>query len=188
MLFSSHAGRVGLLSLITNLDFSFAFPARPSISQTASFDLPLTWNPFGFLTNDVSIGTPPQQVTSFVDWTWISQYVFTTRCHGDSEATFDCFSPLQKLLNQSRSSTFMNQSSSYPSRTWNPNHFFFYKDLTVDYASDIETVGPSSARLTLQAADFQFNLTAAPYPFGGVFGLSPVLQNDNRMRSFYALM
>lgn len=180
MLYSSRNSRLAVLSLITSLHLIVGSPVGPVVSQTASYDLPLTWNPFGFLTN-ISIGTPSQQVTSFVDWTWISQYVFTTRCHGSSEDTLDCFSKSQKIFNESRSSTFRNQSSLYPSRTWNPNHFFFYKDLTVDYASDIERVGPSAARVTLQAADFQFDLTAAPYPFAGVFGLSPVFKNDNRM-------
>lgn len=162
----------------------FGSPARPRPELGGSFDLPLTWSTFGFLGN-VSIGTPPQQVTSFVDWTWISQYVFTTTCHGDKDKTFDCLAKEQTIYNQSQSSTFRDESTLYPSRTWNPNHFFFYKDLTVDYASDIETVGPSSARLTIQAADFQFDLTKAPYPFAGVYGLSPVFKTDNSMCSPY---
>ncbi|KAL8818968.1 MAG: hypothetical protein Q9223_002509 [Gallowayella weberi] len=143
-----------------------------------SFDLLLTWSPFGFLGN-VSIGTPPQTVTSFVDWTWIGQYAFTTTCHGNPERTLDCFAKDQAIFNQSQSHTFRNESASYPSRTWNPNHFFFYQDLSVDYASDIETIGPSSTRLTIQAADQHFNLTDAPYPFAGVYGLSPVFKGDN---------
>ena len=161
----------------------FGSPAQPRAELASSFDLPLTWSSFGFLGN-VSIGTPPQQITSFVDWTWISQYVFTTTCHEDKDKTFDCFAKEQAIYNQSRSSTFRNESALYPSRTWNPNHFFFYKNLTVDYASDIETVGPSSARLTIQAADFQFDLTKSPYPFAGVYGLSPVLKEDNSISSF----
>ncbi|KAL8800505.1 MAG: hypothetical protein Q9182_005141 [Xanthomendoza sp. 2 TL-2023] len=149
-----------------------------SDSNDGSFDLLLTWSPFGFLGN-VSIGTPPQTVTSFVDWTWIGQYAFTTTCHGNPERTLDCFAKDQAIFNQSRSHTFRNESASYPSRTWNPNHFFFYEDLSVDYASDIETIGPSSTRLTIQAADLHFNLTDAPYPFAGVYGLSPVFKGDN---------
>lgn len=159
-----------------------ASPARRRPEKAASYDLPLTWSPFGFLGN-VSIGTPPQLVTSFVDWTWINQYVFTTTCHGDPERTYDCFAKDQAIFNQSLSSSFRDQSALYPSRTWNPNHFFFYEDLTVDHASDIETVGPSSARITLQAADQQFDLSDAPYPFAGVYGLSPVFKTDNSRSS-----
>ncbi|KAL8848091.1 MAG: hypothetical protein Q9221_006893 [Calogaya cf. arnoldii] len=155
-----------------------ASPARRRPEKAASYDLPLTWSPFGFVGN-VSIGTPPQLVTSFVDWTWINQYVFTTTCQGDSERTYDCFAKDQAIFNQSLSSSFRNQSALYPSRTWNPNHFFFYEDLTVDHASDIETVGPSSSRITLQAADQQFDLSDHPYPFAGVYGLSPVFKTDN---------
>ena len=87
-----------------------------------SFDLPLTWNEFGFLGN-ISLGTPPQPITSFVDWTWISQYVFTEEsCHGDEARLYECFAKEQPVFNRSQSSTFQDQSASYPSRTWNPNH------------------------------------------------------------------
>ena len=106
---------VALLSLIRMVCGS---PVPPR----ASFDLPLTWNEFGFLGN-ISLGTPPQRITSFVDWTWISQYVFTERsCHGDESRLYECFAKGQTVFNQSRSSTFQDQSASYPTRTWNPNH------------------------------------------------------------------
>ncbi|KAL8997003.1 MAG: hypothetical protein Q9188_006427 [Gyalolechia gomerana] len=166
------------LPLLASDGIVIASPIRPLSDAGGSFDLLLTWSPFGFLGN-VSIGTPPQQVTTFVDWTWISQYVFTTTCQGDPERTPDCFAKDQAIFNQSLSHTYRNESALYPSRTWNPNHFFFYEDLTVDYASDIETIGPSSARLIIQAADQQFDLTEAPYPFAGVYGLSPVFKGDN---------
>ncbi|KAL8908892.1 MAG: hypothetical protein Q9171_005264 [Xanthocarpia ochracea] len=143
-----------------------------------SFDLLLTWTPYGFAGN-VSIGSPPQQFPAFVDWTWIGQYVFTTKCQGDPERTSDCFAEDQFIFNQSQSRTFRNESALYPSRTWNPNHFFFYEDLTVDYASDIQTIGPSSTRVVIQAADQQFDITEDPYPFAGVYGLSPAFKGDN---------
>ena len=176
-----------------SLSFSFNFllliigsvvvvgsPARPRALQPSSYDLPLTWNQFGFLAN-ISFGTPPQQITTFVDWTWISQYVFSTTCHDDPNATYECFSKQQQLFNQSQSSTLLNESTSYPSRTWNPNHFFFYKNLTVDYISDILSIGPTSSRVVIQAADFSFDSTTSPYPLAGVYGLSPVFKSDNSM-------
>ena len=171
---------ISLVALLLLSDYQpvIGSPARLRSGSGNSFDLPLTWSSFGFLGN-ISVGTPPQQITSFVDWTWINQYVFTTTCHGDQSKTYDCFAKEQEFFNQSRSSTYRDESTLYPSRTWNPNHFFFYDDLTVDHASDIEVVGPSSARLTIQAADFQFDLTEAPYPFSGVYGLSPVFKEDN---------
>ncbi|KAL8701337.1 MAG: hypothetical protein Q9224_000553, partial [Gallowayella concinna] len=36
-----------------------------------------------------------------------------------------------------------------------------------------------STRLIIQAADQHFSLTDAPYPFAGVYGLSPVFKGDN---------
>ena len=163
-------------------------PARQRAAEAVSYDLPLTWSSFGFLAKNMSLGTPPQQITTFVDWTWISQYVFTTTCHGVTDKPFDCFAKEQSIFNQSQSSTFQDESYLYPSRTWNPNHFFFYEDLTVDYASDIGTVGPSSARLTIQAADFQFDISDASYPFTGVYGLSPVFKADNSMLTSCVLL
>lgn len=163
---------LSLLSLVA------AAPAKPRTNQPNSYDLQLTWTPFGFIGN-ISIGSPAQEVAAFVDWTWIGQYAFTQTCHGDRSKTYDCLSKEQLIFNQSESSTFVNQSALYPSRTWNPNHFFFYDDLSVDYASDILTVGPSSTRITIQAADMHFDLTEEPYPFTGVYGLSPVFKSDN---------
>ena len=96
--------------------------SQPRTESAGSFDLPLTWDEFGFLGN-ISLGTPPQHITSFVDWTWISQYVFTEEsCHGDESRLYECFAKEQTVFNRSQSSTFQDESATYPSRTWNPNH------------------------------------------------------------------
>lgn len=157
-------------------------------AQKGSFDLPLAWNKFGFLGN-LSLGTPAQPITSFVDWTWISQYVFTEKsCHGEESRLRECLADEQHVFNLSQSSTFRNETASYPSRTWNPNHFFFYEDLSVKYISEVETVGPSSAPLTIQAADVAtIDLTESPFPFAGVYGLSPVFEGDDSRFPFYKL-
>lgn len=91
--------------------------SQPLTESAGSFDLSLTWNEFGFL-GDISLGTPPQPITSFVDWTWISQYVFTEKsCHGNESRLYECFAKEQTVFNRSQSSTFQDQSASYPSRT-----------------------------------------------------------------------
>jgi len=146
-----------------------------------AFDLPLTWTPFGLVTDALTLGTPPQKITSFVDWTWIGQYVFSPLCQGGANETTDCLHAEQSLFNQYESQTFVNESKKYSPRNWNPNHFFFYDDLSVQYGSDVERVGPkASARITVQVADMHFQLDYA-YPFSGVFGLSPAFKSDNRM-------
>ncbi|KAK8185160.1 aspartic peptidase domain-containing protein [Phyllosticta capitalensis] len=148
-------------------------------TQARSWEMPLTWNHFGFLAKDtITVGTPPQNVTVFVDWTWISQYLITETCHGTNN-TSACLNKEQSYFRTKDSSTFRNETVLFPSRTWNPNHFFFDLDLTVDYASDILAVGPYGQRTVVQAADFQFDQGEDFYPFDGVFGLSPVFANDN---------
>ena len=116
-----HPTSTSIVALIALTRTVCASPV-PSRPRPHSFDLPLTWNEFGFLGN-ISLGTPPQPITSFVDWTWISQYVFTEKsCHDDEARLSECFAKEQTVFNQSQSSTFQDQSASYPSRTWNPNH------------------------------------------------------------------
>jgi hypothetical protein len=153
--------------------------ALPSKLNTNSlhYDMPMTWTPLGF-TAQMTVGTPPQNLTSFVDWTWNSQYLLTTTCLGIQNNKDNCLVPSQQYFNQSQSSTFTDLSQQYPSQTWNPNHFFLDLDLTVDYAEDVQTVGPSSVAVRLQAGDFQFKQATA-FPFSGVYGLSPVLPSAN---------
>ena len=142
------------------------------------FDLPLEESPFGFVTSDVSIGTPPQPLRLFVDWTWIGQYVLTPLCNGSLTDTQECLSEEQSIFNQTESTTFVNQSSTWPEQVWNPNQFYFDQDLSVQYGTDIERVGPASARIMIMAADMHFRIPE-PYPFAGVFGMSPVFPGDN---------
>ena len=116
-----HPTSVSIAALIALTRIVCASPV-PFRSQPHSFDLALTWNEFGFLGN-ISLGTPAQPITSFVDWTWISQYVFTEKsCQGDESRLSECFAKEQTVFNRSQSSTIQDQSASYPSRTWNPNH------------------------------------------------------------------
>lgn len=157
-------------------------PTQRSASNLGGYSLPLQRNPyFGFLAN-ISIGTPAQQVTAFTDWTWISQYLVTTECNGSLTDTARCLSPQQLVFNQSLSSSYRNESSLYPSRSWNPNEFFGTIDFSVDYASEIERVGPSSSRIVVQASSFQPGyFTSSVFPFLGIFGLAPAFRSDNGM-------
>ncbi|UKZ48068.1 hypothetical protein TrVGV298_002304 [Trichoderma virens] len=153
--------------------------ARVSRSPTtAPVDLPLTLGALGFLT-PISIGTPPQEIISLMDWTWINQFTLSTVCLGNPHDTASCLAPGQVFFNQSESSTFANQTSLYPSRTWNPNGFFGPAPLTVQFGHDVQHVGNLSAPTTFMLADMQFPQPGA-FPFTGVFGLSPVFKSDNQ--------
>lgn len=100
-------------------------------NSTAPFDMPVTWTPAGFTTDVITIGTPPQNVTSFTDWTWVGQYVISPLCHGVPDPS-KCLPRGQGTWNYSQSTTFVNETakwgwsngSTVRELLWNPNHFF----------------------------------------------------------------
>lgn len=162
----------------TLLGCTLAAPVAPSSEDYAgSYDMPLTWSSYGWL-GEWSVGTPAQKMTAFVDWTWISLYALTAKCKGSLTQINECFLPGQEYFNTTLSSSFKNETALYPSRVWDPNHFYNTLPIKVEYASDIVRVGPTSAQLVLEAADFQF-MEPVPFPFDSVYGLSPVLPGDN---------
>ncbi|KAJ9293896.1 hypothetical protein DTO271G3_7272 [Paecilomyces variotii] len=91
----------------------------------------------------------------------------------------ECLNSEQTYFNQSASRTFRYTPKLYPSRTWDPNHFFPNEPALVHCATDYFTVGSESKRIVLQTSDFTFNLTDFAYPFAGIYGLSPLLKGDN---------
>lgn len=178
-----------LLALTTLLPLTHAGPGlRPRISNASNssssttkasrYDLPLSWASSGFLTT-IDLGTPSAQVSVFVDWTWISQFLVGPKCWGayDPDA---CLFPDQKHWDPRDSSTFKNLSGTYADRTWRPNHFFFEDPLHAEYGSDVVGVGPVTSEIVVQVSDLHFNASAYGYefPFAGVFGLSPVYMGD----------
>ncbi|EON66087.1 hypothetical protein W97_05330 [Coniosporium apollinis CBS 100218] len=168
-----------LFYLAAGLAFGGVQHVAAAPKRSKAYDMPLTAVKNVGYTSEIFIGTPPQSLTISVDWTWISQFVLTTTCRGNDTDTSACLSPDQQLFNQSKSRTYKDESALYPSRVWNPNQFFFYKDMEVDHASDILTVGPAASRIVMQGADFQFSVSPFTFPFAGVFGLSPVFAGDN---------
>ena len=91
------------------------------------------------------------------------------------------------MWNFSKSRSFANESQVFGWKNasgvneinWNPNHFFFYDDLSLQMGSDVERIGDShEARIFIQVADMHFQLPEA-FPFTGVFGLSPAFPTDN---------
>ena len=149
-----------------------AAPSKPA-SPPAGFDLPLIRDPvFGYLGN-VSVGTPAQKLTVFLDWTWTSQYLISTSCSNETAPTGKCLSPLQQVFNQSRSSSFVDETAQHPDQTWYPNEFL-PAPFEVGYGSDTMKVGPASSPITLQLSDIELGLLVqTPLNFGGIMGLMP---------------
>jgi hypothetical protein len=144
------------------------------------YDMPISWHANGFMSN-MSIGTPKTDIPVLVDWTWISQLIISPKCFGefDPEA---CHFPGQPAWDPRTSSTFKNLSDKFDERTWKPNHFFFNDPLHVEYGSDSVQLGPVASESVIQVTDMTFNVSTYgfPFPFAGVFGLSPVFANDGR--------
>ena len=144
-----------------------------SRSSSTSYDLPLIRNPYyGYLAN-VSIGTPPQELSMFVDWTWTSQYVLSTVCSNGTQDTSECLSAQQQLFNETLSTTFTDKTTEFPDQAWYPN-LFFPAPFEVSYATDVQTLGPVSSPITLQLSDIGLGLlTQTQIPFAGILGLMP---------------
>jgi hypothetical protein len=144
------------------------------------YDMPITWNPSGFV-SVMSMGTPKTEIPVLVDWTWISQMTISPKCYGefDPEA---CHFPGQPAWDPRTSESYKNLSEVYDRRSWKPNHFFFEDPLDVEYGSDSVQLGPVASETVVQLTDIQFNVSAYgfPFPFAGVFGLSPVFEGDDR--------
>ncbi len=149
-----------------------AAPSKAT-SPPAGFDLPLIRDPvFGYLGN-VSVGTPAQKLTVFLDWTWTSQYFLSTVCSNETAPTGKCLSPIQQYFNQSRSSSFEGELTEHANQTWYPNEFL-PAPFEVTYGSDMLKVGPTSSPITLQLSDIELGLLVqTPLSFGGIMGLMP---------------
>ncbi|KAG9238215.1 aspartic peptidase domain-containing protein [Amylocarpus encephaloides] len=156
-----------------------AHPAAHSKPCNQPYDIPLIRNKdYGWFAN-ISIGTPPQPMTVFTDWTWTSQYAISTTCDGVEGNTADCLSPAQQLFNQSNSATYKDETSLYPSESWFPNEFF-PAPFNVDYASDVQTIGPVTSRIVLQTSNIQPGIfTQFTLPFGGIYGMMPDPKGEN---------
>lgn len=168
---------IARLAAFVSLAASLISAAPIYHEEGAVYHWPLDWNPLGFIANH-TLGTPPQNIAAFVDITWIGNYYLTARCLGKEDNIEQCFPGFgQPFFNQSESSTF-EYLPQYPGLNWNPNHFYFYRDMNIDIAEDVVTVGGVETKTVIQAADFAFVETSR-FPFQAVYGLSPVFHHDN---------
>lgn len=144
------------------------------------YDLPLDWDPLGFVSK-IGIGSPKFDYKIFVDWTWVSHIVTTPKCYGQFNPSL-CMHPQQVYWDPRNSTSYKNLTSLYGDRSWKPNHFFMNDPMSIEYGSDLLHIGPVTGEAVLQLTDLEFNVSAkygVPYPFTGIFGMSPVFRGDD---------
>ncbi|POR38426.1 Uncharacterized protein TPAR_01369 [Tolypocladium paradoxum] len=154
------------------------WPGHDGNGQKGVYDLPLDWNPLGFVST-ASIGSPRFEYKIFVDWTWISHIITTPKCYGQWNPNL-CLHEGQVYWDPRNSSSFTNLTTVYPDRTWRPNHFFMQDPMHIEIGSDVVQIGPVSSRAVLHLTDLTFNASKLgfAYPFTGIFGMSPVFKGD----------
>ncbi|PYI33525.1 acid protease [Aspergillus indologenus CBS 114.80] len=148
-----------------------------------STSVPATWNGFGYLFN-ITVGTPPQNLTVLSDWAWVTLFTRSARCEGRYDPAH-CVAEGQSYFDERASTTYSNQTT-LPRLRWETS--LYSPDFTVNYATDTVCIhsphNPSSLctspATTLQVSDFPFaGHHVPPVPFGGIFGLAPVIPGVN---------
>jgi hypothetical protein len=131
--------------------------------------VPARWDHYGYLFN-VTVGSPPQNITMLSDMTWMALFVRSGGCMGQFNPEF-CTAEGQSMFNERESDTFRNTSfaqSMWPVTAFAPN-------FTVDYGRDHVCIGQICSKDTLmQVSDFPYPGSAVPVvSFGGIYGLAP---------------
>ena len=171
--------------LATVLIGAVAVLAAPSVyrqgavSRVQPIEVPLQRTSFGLFGN-ITVGTPPQPLVAFFDWTWFSLYTISAECGGDVGATAKCLSPQQSFYNQSASSTFKDEATMFADRGWNPNEFFPNTSFDVSYGEDVTAIQSASAPVIFQAGNEPPGVfVKKPFNFASIYGLAPVFKSDN---------
>ncbi|PYH81001.1 acid protease [Aspergillus uvarum CBS 121591] len=148
-----------------------------------STSVPATWNGFGYLFN-ITVGTPPQNLTVLSDWAWVTLFTRSARCEGRYDPAH-CVAEGQSYFDERASTTYSNRTA-LPRLRWDTS--LYSPDFTVNYATDTVCINnPSNTSsmctapaTTIQVSDFPFaGHYVPPVPFGGIFGLAPVIPGLN---------
>ncbi|PWY79687.1 hypothetical protein BO70DRAFT_353399 [Aspergillus heteromorphus CBS 117.55] len=165
------------LSEITTLDALISlFPVAKPAPLLPTTSVPAFWNTYGYLFN-ITVGTPPQNLTVLSDWAWMSLFARSSRCVDTVDPAL-CVAPGQSYYDERLSSTF--SPSALPQLQWPTN--LFCPLFTVDYISDTVCINDlcTEPTTTFQASHFPFTGEWVPVqPFGGIFGMAPVLPELN---------
>ncbi|KAL6924124.1 hypothetical protein ACHAPO_011205 [Fusarium lateritium] len=134
-----------------------------------SVTVPAYWDVYGYLFN-VTVGSPPQELTMLSDMTWMALFVRSGRCLGQFNPDL-CAGQEQPFFNEHDSESFSNASfaqTTWPITAFSPN-------FTVDYGRDEVCIGHLCNGDTLmQVSNFPYPASVVPaVPFGGIFGLAP---------------
>ncbi|KAI8665180.1 Peptidase A1 domain-containing protein [Fusarium sp. Ph1] len=145
-------------------------------SCSKSVAVPAVWNGFGYLFN-ITVGTPPQELTMLSDWTWMSLFVRSGRCLNQYDPSLCLGASGQTWFDERASTSFAN--TSLPQLSWPLTAFA--PNFTVDYGTDDVCIGDlCSAGTVLQVSDFPYPGEGIPkVPFGGIFGMAPVTAGLN---------
>ncbi|KAF4417939.1 fusarin C cluster-peptidase [Fusarium acutatum] len=131
--------------------------------------VPANWDVYGYLFN-VTVGSPPQNITMLSDMSWMASFVRSGRCLGQFNPEL-CVAQGQSFFNEHDSTTFAN--TTYAQATWPVTAFA--PNFTVDYGRDKFCIGQICNKDTLmQVSDFPYPGSVVPIiPFAGIFGLAP---------------
>ncbi|SCV41999.1 fusarin C cluster-peptidase [Fusarium fujikuroi] len=131
--------------------------------------IPAKWDVYGYLFN-VTVGSPPQNITMLSDMTWMAPFVRSGRCLSQFNPEL-CVAQGQSFFNEHDSTTFGN--TTFAQATWPVTAFA--PNFTVDYGRDKFCIGNICNKDTLmQVSDFPYPGSVVPViPFGGIFGLAP---------------
>ncbi|VTT60592.1 unnamed protein product [Fusarium fujikuroi] len=131
--------------------------------------IPAKWDVYGYLFN-VTVGSPPQNITMLSDMTWMAPFVRSGRCLSQFNPEL-CVAQGQSFFNEHDSTTFGN--TTFAQATWPVTAFA--PNFTVDYGRDKFCIGNICNKdILMQVSDFPYPGSVVPViPFGGIFGLAP---------------
>ncbi|RHZ63435.1 uncharacterized protein CDV56_106396 [Aspergillus thermomutatus] len=165
--------RLIVAAVTARITMASASNAAPS--ATASIALPMQSSALGPLFN-ITVGTPPQPLTVLSDWTWMSLFTRSAHCEGSYNVTA-CIPPGQQWYNERQSTTFHN--TSYDATAWENTSFLPGYPFAVTYGQDRVCMGEICSNETVfQLSNFSITIPDV-VPFGGIFGLAPVLPGLN---------
>ncbi|KAL4965412.1 aspartic peptidase domain-containing protein [Aspergillus stella-maris] len=152
-------------------------------SATAtSLAVPMQSSSLGPLFN-ITVGTPPQPLTVLSDWTWMSLFARSANCLGEYNVA-NCIPSGQQWYDERASTTY--HDTEFAATGWENTSFLPGYEFAVTYGEDTVCFDEEGEICTdhtvFQLSDFDIAIPSV-LPFGGIFGLAPVVKDLNE--TFY---